>query len=80
MFLWERFKTLGAKPAEFDAVEMEEIEDNDGVVRLVSYKPLNLRDGPNRSNTRIRVLSNISNYKNTLLSVYSIHSLRNRRC
>lgn len=44
LFMWERFKTLGSKLAEFDdTVEMVEIEEVNGVVKLVPAKPIKMR-------------------------------------
>lgn len=30
-FLWERFKTLGPKPAQYNTVDMVEVKENDEV-------------------------------------------------
>lgn len=43
VFLWERFKTLGPKPAEYDGVEMGNVEDNDGNMKIVPDRPLKMR-------------------------------------
>lgn len=43
LFLWERFKTLKPKPPEFEAAEMDDFEDDNGVVRSVPNKRLKMR-------------------------------------
>lgn len=48
LFLWERFKTLGPKSIEYDAVEMVEVEEN-GEVTVRPDKPYKLRDQNSRS-------------------------------
>lgn len=42
LFRWERFKTLGLKPAQYDGVEMIEVEDDDGNVKAVLDRPLKM--------------------------------------
>lgn len=50
LFLWERFNNLGPKPTLFEAINMLNVEDENGIVRSVPYKPVKMRasDGPGR--------------------------------
>lgn len=43
LFLWKRFKTLGLKPAEYEAVEMIDIEDDNGKMKTLSDRTLKMR-------------------------------------
>lgn len=43
LFLWERFKYLGPKPAQFEAVNMVDVEDENGIVKSVPDKPVKMR-------------------------------------
>lgn len=41
--MWERFKTHGPKPAQYDAVEMVEVEEN-GEIKVRPDGPYKMRD------------------------------------
>lgn len=40
LFLWEQFKTLGPKQTQCDGIEMVEVKDNDGNMKIVPDRPL----------------------------------------
>lgn len=66
LFLWGRFENLGPQPAQFEAVNIVTVEDENGIVKSVPDKPIRweLKDGPTWNNRKVKSLwSNIDSKK-----------------